>query len=353
MTIHHPLISVIIPVYNTEPYLRKCLDSVCGQTYRNLEIICVNDGSTDASASILEEYAFKDPRITVISQQNAGQSAARNAALKIAHGEWITGVDSDDYLEPDAYEYALGENTNHIDIICFGTNVIRLNQEKESHLLTFFEIREIKDCSPSASLIKETNDSFWNKLWRKEFIDKQSIRFPIGLWYEDSFFWRAAAPFAEKIRYLTEKKINYVRRCDSTMSKIFNKEPKTMDRVHIAEHLLSYYQAHPLPSHLRQVQLDSFLFCISCAFSDVPRKLHPQVWKKFQRLSQEYDMLKHWPHQLNFLKSIPLLLRPFVHRTNPNKTAYGIPGFRPLVIQKKNGMRIVRFLGIKLSRKPI
>ena len=119
-----PLISVIVPVYNTEKYLRKCLDSICGQTYRNLEIICVNDGSPDNSATILEEYAARDERIKVLTQANAGLAAARNAGLAFASGEWVTGVDSDDYLELDAYEYAINAATPDVDIVCFGTRLV-------------------------------------------------------------------------------------------------------------------------------------------------------------------------------------------------------------------------------------
>lgn len=103
-TCSNPLVSVIIPVYNTETYLRKCLDSVCGQTYGNLEIICVDDGSMDDSAAILREYEKRDSRIIVILQENGGVSTARNNALKMTRGEWVTFVDSDDYLDPDYFQ---------------------------------------------------------------------------------------------------------------------------------------------------------------------------------------------------------------------------------------------------------
>lgn len=116
----NPLISVIVPVYNTEKYLRKCLDSICGQTYRSLEILCVNDGSTDGSAAILEEYAAKDNRIKVIIQANGGLSAARNTGLEHATGEWIMGVDSDDYIDCDTIEKVLNEDSLKADVIVFG-----------------------------------------------------------------------------------------------------------------------------------------------------------------------------------------------------------------------------------------
>ena len=92
------LISIIVPVYNVDNYLRDCLNSILGQTYTNIEIICINDGSTDNSLEILNEYKDKDSRITVISQLNGGLSAARNAGLEVAKGEWVTFVDSDDCI---------------------------------------------------------------------------------------------------------------------------------------------------------------------------------------------------------------------------------------------------------------
>lgn len=99
-------VSVIIPVYNVEPYLSACLDSVCHQTLRDIEIICINDGSTDRSLDILQCYAERDSRIQVYSQENRGPGEARNAGIYRAHGEYIQFVDSDDMLEPDALLYA-------------------------------------------------------------------------------------------------------------------------------------------------------------------------------------------------------------------------------------------------------
>ena len=102
-----PLISIIIPVYNVERYLAQCLDSVINQTYPNLEIICVNDGTTDSSGQILEQYAQKDGRIVVIVQENQGLSGARNTGLKHVHGKYIMFVDSDDWIELETCEDAV------------------------------------------------------------------------------------------------------------------------------------------------------------------------------------------------------------------------------------------------------
>lgn len=99
-----PLVTVIVPAYNTAPYLKECLVSICNQTYRKLEVIAVDDGSTDGSAELLDEIAGKDIRIKVVHKVNGGVSSARSKGLELAHGEYISFVDSDDTLEPDMYE---------------------------------------------------------------------------------------------------------------------------------------------------------------------------------------------------------------------------------------------------------
>lgn len=102
-----PLVSILIPIYNAEKYLRECLDSLLAQSYRNFEAICVNDGSTDSSADIVAEYATKDTRFKLISKENEGPSAARNAALKHVSGEYIMKLDADDYVSPNYIESAI------------------------------------------------------------------------------------------------------------------------------------------------------------------------------------------------------------------------------------------------------
>lgn len=115
------LLSVIIPVYNVEDYLARCVDSILGQTYHTLEVILVDDGSPDASGSICDAYAQKDSRVRVIHKENGGLSSARNAGLEAATGEYITFVDSDDWIEPDAYEHLLGLIERYqVKLVCGG-----------------------------------------------------------------------------------------------------------------------------------------------------------------------------------------------------------------------------------------
>ena len=116
-------VSIIVPVYNTEEYLQKCLDSLTNQTLKNIEIICVNDGSTDNSLKILQDNAIKDDRIKIINQENKKQGAARNAGMQVATGEYIGFVDSDDWVDLDFYEKLYIAAKKHNFDIALGTNV--------------------------------------------------------------------------------------------------------------------------------------------------------------------------------------------------------------------------------------
>ena len=108
-----PMISVIVPVYNVESYLARCVDSILTQTYQNLEVILVDDGSKDNSGVICDDYARRDSRVNVIHKENGGLSSARNAGIEAAGGEYLAFVDSDDWIEPDAYERLLSAMQKH------------------------------------------------------------------------------------------------------------------------------------------------------------------------------------------------------------------------------------------------
>ena len=120
-----PLISVIVPVYNVEQYIHQCVDSILSQTYKNLEIILVDDGSPDNCPAICDEYARNDDRVKIIHQENGGISAARNSALDLCTGEYIAFVDSDDWIESNAYEEMMSEmQKKDLDVVFCGVNVI-------------------------------------------------------------------------------------------------------------------------------------------------------------------------------------------------------------------------------------
>ncbi|MBQ8492382.1 MAG: glycosyltransferase family 2 protein [Acidaminococcaceae bacterium] len=175
------LASIIIPVYNVEPFLRKCLDSVINQTYENIEILIVDDGSTDQSGKICNDYSV-DSRVTVFHQVNGGLSAARNTALNHANGEYLFFVDSDDFVSPtfvsDAVTVLEKEDS---DIVIFNyTEAGMTNEEKNVYSkianLTAYEIKQ-------KIISDDIGNYVWNKAYRKFLFSK--LRFPEGEWFED------------------------------------------------------------------------------------------------------------------------------------------------------------------------
>lgn len=213
------IISVIVPVYNTAPWLRRCLDSICAQTYRNLEILCVNDGSTDNSAEILAEYAAKDARIKVIEQQNAGVSAARNKATAMALGEWVTYVDSDDWLRTDILASLISRISDEVDVASFSA-VMEWEQEDStpepgSRWFTRHEAWEELACTPeSADAVSRT---VWGKLWRRSVIEQNGVHSPVGLRHEDDAFFYLFMRHCRRILFSPVVGYHYLQRSDSFM----------------------------------------------------------------------------------------------------------------------------------------
>ncbi len=181
------IISVIVPIYNTEPYLNRCIDSIIKQTYRNLEIILVNDGSTDRSGEICDAYEKADNRVKVIHKRNGGLSSARNSGLEILNGKYIGFVDSDDYIAADMYETLLACMDDDVDIVTCGSchvyppKMIGPKRKKHcAHIQTKFGTEQAIE-----ELLKGNLFSYGvcEKLYRKELFD--GIRFPYGRISED------------------------------------------------------------------------------------------------------------------------------------------------------------------------
>lgn len=190
------LISVIIPVYNAGAYLQKCLDSIIGQTYKNLEIILIDDGSTDGSSKICDEYAKKDARVVCVHQLNSGVSAARNRGLKIANGEYIHFPDSDDYLELDTYEYLLGLLKKHdCDVVNF-EHYITYSQKEIEH--KFSEDRYgLFDVEGSYKQFVNGVQFCWNKLFKSTLIfEKKEVE---ELYFREDIYRGEDALFAAQV----------------------------------------------------------------------------------------------------------------------------------------------------------
>ena len=210
-----PKVSVIIPVYNVEPYLRQCMDSVVGQTLREIEILCVNDGSTDVSPDILREYAGRDGRIRLLSQHNQGSAAARNRAIEQATGEYLICWDSDDYFEPDALEqmYTLAKRHDADLCLCNAQDFDDLSGKKLAHSYLRKPYPETdyfcwRDCPDR--IFEFTSTVCWNKMVRRRFLLDNDIRYQEAQYIEDTVAAILMLTLAKRI-VLCKKKLVYYR----------------------------------------------------------------------------------------------------------------------------------------------
>ncbi len=179
-----PLISIIVPVYNVRAYLGKCLDSICGQTYKNLEIIVVDDGSTDGSGEICDSYAQSDFRVRVIHQLNAGQSAARNKALSIAQGEFLGFVDSDDWIDEDMYEFLYNLILeNDADIAICSHYIEKQGKTKVRYSLGEKTVFSRDEAIRALVVDKRVRNYLWDKLFKRQMF--RGVRFPEKQIFED------------------------------------------------------------------------------------------------------------------------------------------------------------------------
>lgn len=245
-------ITVIVPVYNVEEYLADCLDSLIDQTYKDIEIVCVNDGSTDSSGEILDEYARKDCRIKVITKKNGGLSSARNAALEKCHTKYVMFCDSDDTFNKGMCEEMLNEiEKEGSDLVACGQNIIyRAHEEMKESDENYYRLKYSGKKNINDKIIIDTDVSVLNKIFRMGIIQKNDIKFPNGLNNEDFYFYNAYMSVAETISFVNKPLYNYVRRENSIMSNNFESSTYSIDHLKIAEKLFGFYKKnHYLEKH--------------------------------------------------------------------------------------------------------
>lgn len=213
------LISVVIPAYNVKPYIQKCVRSVLNQTYTNLEVILVDDGSTDGTARLCDALQNEDKRIVVIHQENKGLSAARNAGIEVAKGDWIAFLDSDDWIEPEMYQclHTLAVE-NAADIASCRTRDCHLDCEPPNVIDTC-EVMILDSESMIKGLVDQHVVRFevWNKLWRRTLIG--DVRFKTGQVSEDVYFDRVLFLKANRMVHIEKTLHNYlIQRPGNTLS---------------------------------------------------------------------------------------------------------------------------------------
>lgn len=213
------LISVIVPVYNTKEYLRLCIESILNQSYSNFEVILVDDGSTDGSDAICNEFLKKDKRVVYLRKENGGLSSARNFGVKHSNGKYISFVDSDDFISKDYLKYlymALIETNSDVSFCNFEKfyNDLPVQKETAYNFAIKEKIELMEKLTHTGANCDCTNIVVaWNKLIRKDLAEK--ITFPLGKWHEDEFYINSVLENADKFVYVDSNLYFYRQRNDS------------------------------------------------------------------------------------------------------------------------------------------
>lgn len=238
------MISVIVPVYNAEKYLRKCIESILNQTYTHLELLLINDGSTDGSGPICDEYATKDLRVKVYHKPNEGVACTRNLGLDLAHGEWITFVDADDWIETDVYERVISTlQQDEADICCYDFKIIYPN--RRGYLYT------PNVCDNKSDYINKwlrfALTSLCTMVVKKELFEKHHLRCPLQNYCEDFYLTVKLLFYASKITKIDYCAYNYNRINDNSLVNNINEKAAEQELAIYKEILAFFEQQKVLP----------------------------------------------------------------------------------------------------------
>lgn len=223
---NQPKISIMIPVWNMEEYLEKCLTSIVNQTYRNLEIICINNGSTDKSGEIIDKFAKQDSRIIVITQEHTPLSVERNVFLDAVTGEYLTFVDADDWLEPDVYEKAINKfkEDSDIDLVVYPTQVYYKSDSGEMSIINEkfynFPMRG-KHLLSDKQIYTNMSRVIWNKVFKTSIIKENNIKFLVNeyKYHEDAHFFFLYSIFSKYVYFTDKTGYNHIKYSTSTFAK--------------------------------------------------------------------------------------------------------------------------------------
>ena len=296
------MFSVIIPVYNTALYLRACLDSVLNQTYSDWEVICVNDGSTDRSGEILQEYATRDNRLIIVSQPNAGTAKARNTGLNLATGEYVFFLDSDDWLVPDALQ-VIANHLNGEDVLCFGGKrfieaTAVFNQA--DHLLEKTYSRGIMYYNENALLPRDfAFVCVVLRVYNRAFIFRNNLLFDDDCSFEDNLWMPRVLYYAKRVTVISDVLYIYRIREGSKMQHITLARKK--DMLKAANRLAAFFI--PKTDFDKKIVYRAITHHYQVAFSGtagVEKKLLRQHcdWKFYWTVSR--TKLRH---RINYIKN--------------------------------------------------
>ena len=298
--------SIIIPVYNVEQYLRECLDSVLNQSFSDWEAICVNDGSTDGSATKLEEYVVKDKRFRIVTQPNGGLSSARNTGMEVAKGDYIVFLDSDDWLELDALE-TLAKNLDGEDMLCFSGR--RYFEDEKNYR----QSDNLNERSYSSGMDYYNGNALQSRdfafvcvvlrAYRRDFLVHNHLLFKQGIYHEDNLFTPMACYYAQKVKQINICLYDYRVRANSIMTT--NNTKRLHDLMETANVLAAFFI--PKQGFDKTVVYRAITHHYQVVFRNVPENGKKELkrlcdWRLYRKVS--CTKLRHWKNYwMNRLES--------------------------------------------------
>ena len=307
-------ISVIVPIYKVEPYLRTCIDSIRNQTYTNLEIILVDDGSPDHCPEICDEYAAVDERIRVIHKENGGLSDARNAGLETASGEWISFIDSDDRIEPDMYETLLTLAGQYEADISVGGVSDELIKDGKTEIVKTTETDPVSilALSPTDAMKRYFTGSWsaWDKIYRREIFS--DIRYPVGEINEDEAIVLRVLEQSHRVVYTTQVFYHYIRRPESITTASFSPKKLAWSR-HCKANLVWLQSHHPELTELAAARYRSSILWSLTEMALSDDNYSGEVRNLLTELRQNKAMFLQAPfqHKSDYYRTRILLHLPF------------------------------------------
>lgn len=289
-----PLISVVVPVYKVEKYLDQCIRSITQQSYENLEILLVDDGSPDNSGAICDAWARKDSRIRVIHKENAGAGAARNTALDVAGGEIISMIDSDDYLHPNMYAHLYSLMAEDVDIAeCV------VGMTESDHMdMDDGTGAQVQLCTAEEAMLLHIRDELFqqtppNKLYRKSVI--RDVRFPEGNLIDDEFFTYRVIGNCRRLAHSSAVMYAYRQQPGSAMHKPFSM--KRLQGLYAKQQRLTFLKER-MPGLVYEAKFNLFfscLFAMQACFKSLPKEELPEARRILQGIVGELTPLESNP----------------------------------------------------------
>lgn len=310
---NNPLVSIIVPAYNVEKYITCCIDSILRQTYNNMEVIIVNDGSTDHTLEVLQQYQKKDSRITLINQQNCGVSGSRNTALKCAKGDYVLFVDADDWLDIQTVQICIEKaEAEHVDVCFFAYQSESLNRSdirtlySEDRIFVDEECRDLQRriigpikeelCMPQRL---DSYGTIWAKLYRKDLL--QGLLFEdldkVGS-AEDSLFNSSVFLRVKKAYYINQPFYHYRRNNDISVTKQFRPNLLQQWLYLFAEMGKNVQTTEAKEALLNRIAISLFGFDLNVYAADIAWKekirliseclSHPLYLKAYQQMKYQY-----------------------------------------------------------------